>query len=415
MKFLSKEDPKIFELIKEETLRQQSGLIMIPSENFASPAVLEAMATPLNNKYAEGYPNARYYTGNQFIDQIESLAISRAKELFKADHVNVQPHSGTGANLAVYFGLLKPGDKIMSLSLPHGGHLSHGSKVSLVGQTYNIIHYAVDQKTELIDMDQVRELALKEKPQLIITGSTAYPRQFDFQAFSQISQEVGAIQLADVSHIVGLCLAGLHPDPVAFADVVTTTTHKTLRGPRSAIILCKEKYASQIDKAVFPGIQGGPFEHVIAAKAVCFKEAMTEHYLNDQKQTVKNAQALAQVFLSNGLRLVSGGTDTHLILIDCTNLNITGKQAANTLAECDIYANFNTIPFETRSPFDPSGLRIGTPALTTQGMKEKEMELIGQAICDVLKNSMNANMKAKAKSLVKGLTQKFPIYSDLKF
>lgn len=415
MKNLQKNDPQIYDLIKQETNRQQSGLIMIPSENFASPAVLEALGTPLNNKYAEGYPNARYYTGNQFIDQIESLAISRAKELFKAEHANVQPHSGTGANLAVYFGLLKPGDKIMSLSLPHGGHLSHGSKVSLVGQTYEIIHYSVDPKTELIDMDQVRELALKEKPKIIITGSTAYPRQFDFQAFSLVCHEIEAVQLADVSHIVGLCLAGVHPDPVPHAEVVTTTTHKTLRGPRSAIILCKEKFAKQIDKAVFPGIQGGPFEHVIAAKAVCFQEAMSEKFKNDQKQTVKNAQTLAQVFLNNGLRLVSGGTDTHLILIDCGSIGITGKQAANTLAECGIYTNFNTIPYETRTPFDPSGLRIGTPALTTQGMKEAEMELIGQAICEVLKNPNNNEVKDKAKELVKDLTAKFSIYKELEY
>jgi len=415
MKNLLKTDQELYDLIKAETNRQKTGLIMIPSENFTSVAVLEAMATPLSNKYSEGYPNARYYTGNQFIDQIESLAIARAKELFKADHVNVQPHSGTSANLAVYFALLKPGDKILSLNLTHGGHLSHGSKVSLIGQLYKIIHYGVDQKTELIDLEQVRQLALQEKPKLIVTGSTAYPRQFDFQAFSQIAKEVGAYLMADIAHIVGLCLAGEHPDPIPFADVVTTTTHKTLRGPRSAIILCQEALAKQIDKAVFPGTQGGPLEHVIAAKAVCFLEAMNQKFVQDQKQTVINAKALAQTLLDNGVRLISGGTDTHLILMDCTNLKITGKQAANALAECGIYTNFNTIPFETRSAFDPSGLRMGTPALTTQGMKENEMKLIGQAMCDVMKNIESNEVKAKVKDLVKNLTQKFPIYKELKY
>jgi glycine hydroxymethyltransferase len=413
MENLLKSDQEIYELIQAETNRQKTGLVMIPSENFTSAAVLEAMATPLSNKYSEGYPGARYYTGNQFIDKIENLAIERAKKLFKADHVNVQPHSGTTANLAVYFALLKPGDKIMALNLSHGGHLSHGSKVTLVGQTYQIVNYSVDPKTELIDLDQVRQIALKEKPQLIITGSTAYPKQFDFKTFSQIAKEAGAYLLADISHIVGLCLAKQHPNPIPYADVITTTTHKTLRGPRSAIILCKEAFAKQIDKAVFPGTQGGPLEHIIAAKAVCFKEAMSKKFIQDQIQTIKNAKALATVLIDNGLRLVSGGTDTHLILIDCTNLKITGKQAANALAECNISTNFNTIPFETRSPFDPSGLRLGTPALTTQGMKEPEIKLIGQAICDVMKNIGNDNVKIKVKELVRDLTQKFPIYHDL--
>jgi len=415
MKNLSKQDKPIYQAIKNELNRQKSGLVMIPSENFTSPAVLEAMSTVLNNKYAEGYPEARYYTGNQFIDKVETLAIERAKKLFKADHVNVQPHSGTTANLAIYFALLKPGDKILSLDLTHGGHLSHGSKVTLVGQLYNIISYGVDRETELIDMEQVRQIALQEKPKLIITGFTAYPRQIDFQAFAQIAKEVGAYLLADVSHIAGLIIAGEHQNPFPYADVVMTTTHKTLRGPRGAIILCKKELADKIDKAVFPGTQGGPLGHVIAAKAVCFEEAMTPQFIADQKQTIKNAKALAQTLLDNGLRLISGGTDTHLILIDCTNLNITGKQAANTLAECVIYTNFNTIPFETRSPFDPSGLRMGTPALTTQGMKESEMKKIGQVIADLLKNPKDEKVKTQAKELVKKLTSQFPIYSGLQY
>jgi len=402
-------------MIKAELNRQKTGLVMIPSENFTSPAVLEAMSTVLNNKYAEGYSGARYYTGNQFIDEIENLAIERAKKIFNAEHANVQPHSGTTANLAIYFALLKPGDKILSLDLTHGGHLSHGSKITLVGQLYNIINYGVDRKTELLNMEQIRQLALQEKPKLIITGSTAYPRQFDFQAFAQIAKEVGAYHLADISHIAGLIIAGEHQNPFPNADVVMTTTHKTLRGPRGAIILCKKELAAKIDKAVFPGTQGGPLGHVIAAKAVCFKEAMTQKFIADQKQTIKNARALAQTLLDNGLRLVSGGTDTHLILIDCTNLNITGKQAANALAECGIYTNFNTIPFETRPPFDPSGLRLGTPALTTQGMKETEMKQIGKVIADILKNPKDEKIKSQAEELVKKLTSQFPIYKDLKY
>jgi len=415
MKNLQQADNELFNLIKQETDRQRQGLVMIPSENFTTVPVLEAMATVLSNKYSEGYPNARYYTGNQYIDQIESIAIERAKEIFKADHANVQPHSGTGANLAVYFALIKPGDTILSLDLSHGGHLSHGSPVSLVGNLYNIVHYGVSKDTGKIDLDQVRDLAIKEKPKVIITGATAYPRQFDFEAFDKIAKEVGAIHLADIAHIVGLCLTGQHPDPVPYADVVTTTTHKTFQGPRSAMIVCKEEHAKAIDKAIFPGTQGGPLEHVIAAKAVCFKNAMSDKFKETQAQTVKNAKALAEKLMANEMKLISDGTDNHLILMDCTPLNITGKEAANTLAECGIYTNFNTIPFETRSPFDPSGLRMGTPALSTQGMKEPEMEKIGQAMADVLKNPANEEIKNKTKELVQELTSQFPIYSELEY
>jgi glycine hydroxymethyltransferase len=415
MKNIKKQDNQIYQAIKNELNRQQSGLVMIPSENFTSPAVLEAMASVLNNKYAEGYPEARYYTGNQFIDEIENLAIGRAKKLFPAEHANVQPHSGTTANLAIYFALLNPGDKILSLNLAHGGHLSHGSKVSLVSQIYKVVHYNVDPKTNLLDYDEIRKIALAEKPQLIISGYSSYPRQVDFKKISDIAHEVGAYHMADISHIAGLIIAGEHQNPFPDADVVMTTTHKTLRGPRGAIILCKKELATKIDKAVFPGTQGGPFEHIIAAKAVCFSEAMTDKFIVDQKQTIKNAQALAQALITNGLTLITGGTDTHLILIDCRPLKITGKEAAALLAEVGIYTNANVIPYDDNPPANPSGLRLGTPALTTQGMKENEMQQIGQAITDLLKNPKDEKVKTQVKELVKKLTSQFPIYNDLKY
>jgi len=415
MKNLKKQDPKIYQTIKNELDRQKTGLIMIPSENFTSPAVLEAMATVLNNKYAEGYPQARYYTGNQYIDEIENLAIERAKKLFNAEHANVQTHSGTTANLAIYFALLKPGDKILSLNLAHGGHLSHGSKVSLVSQIYQIVHYNVDPKTNLLDYDEIKKIAQEEKPQLIISGFSSYPRKVDFKKISNIAHEVGAYHLADVSHIAGLIITGEHQNPFPEADIVMTTTHKTLRGPRGAIILCKKEFAAKIDKAVFPGTQGGPFEHIIAAKAVCFNEAMSDKFITDQKQTVLNAQTLAQTLIDNGLTLITGGTDTHLILIDCQLLNITGKQAAALLEEVGIYTNANVIPYDVNPPANPSGLRLGTPALTTQGMKENEMKQIGQAIADLLKNPNDEKIKINAKELVKKLTSQFPIYKDLKY
>ncbi len=415
MKNLAKIDPKIRQIIIKETTRQKNGLIMIASENFTSEAVLETMSTVLSNKYAEGYPNKRYYTGNQFIDKIETLCIERAKKLFQAEHVNVQPHSGTSANLAAYFALLQPGDKILSMDLSHGGHLSHGSKVSLASQLYKISHYGVDKKTKTIDYDKIEQIALTEKPKLIISGASSYPRQIDFAKINQIAQKVKAYHLADIAHIAGLCAANLHPSPINNADVITTTTHKTLRGPRSAIIMARAELAQKIDKAIFPGIQGGPLEHVIAAKAVCFKQAMSDKFKNDQKQTIKNAQTLAQTLLDNNIRLVSGGTETHLILIDLSPLKITGKQAATALAECNIYTNFNVIPFDDQPANNPSGLRLGSAALTTQGMAESEIKLIGQTIADILKNQNNNDLKNKTKNLVKELTNKFPIYSGLKY
>ena len=396
---LSQFDPELEELIELEEKRQAEGLLMIPSENLASPAVLEAAGTVLTNKYAEGYPQKRYYTGNQYIDKIEQLAIDRAKELFGAEHANVQPHAGSQANLACYFALLQPGDTIMAMNLAHGGHLTHGHPVSLSGKLFKFVHYGLRRDTEMLDMDEVEKMAMEVKPKMILSGFTAYPRAVQFSRFAEIAKKAGAYAMADMSHIAGLVVGGVHESPVPTHDVVMTTTTKTLRGPRSAIILCKEQYAKQIDKSVFPGMQGGPLEHIIAAKAVCFKEAMTDDYKNYQKQVAKNAKALADSLMSEGLRLVSGGTDTHLMIIDCTNLGISGKQGADILAECNIYTNFNMIPYDTRKPMDPSGIRLGTPALTARGMKEPEMKTVGQLIADLLKNS-SEEQKNKTKSVI---------------
>ena len=406
---LSKFDPELEELIRLEEKRQHEGLVMIASENFASPAVLEASGTVLTNKYAEGYPGKRYYTGNQYIDKIEQLAIDRAKELFGAEHANVQPHAGSQANLACYFALLEPGDTVMAMNLAHGGHLSHGHPVSLSGKLFKFVHYGVRRDTEMLDMDEIEKLAVETKPKMILSGFTSYPRSVPFARFAEIARKVGAYAMADMSHIAGLVAADAHENPVPTHDVVMTTTTKTLRGPRSAIILCKEKYAKQIDKAVFPGMQGGPHEHTIAAKAVCFKEAMTDDYKEYQKQIVKNAKALAETLIGEGLRLVSGGTDTHLMIIDCAPLGISGKQGADALAECGIYANFNMTPFDTRQPADPSGIRLGTPALTARGMnpthksmwgmKENEMQMIGKLIADLLKNPTD-DQRQKTKDMV---------------
>ena len=396
---LSKFDPELEELIRLEEKRQREGLVMIASENFASPAVLEASGTVLTNKYAEGYPGKRYYTGNEYIDKIEQLAIDRAKQLFSAEHANVQPHAGSQANLACYFALLEPGDTIMAMNLAHGGHLSHGHPVSLSGKLFKFVHYGVRRDTEMLDMDEIEKLAVETKPKMIVSGFTAYPRAVPFARFAEIARKVGAYAMADMSHIAGLVVGGAHESPVPTHDVVMTTTTKTLRGPRSAIILCKEKYAKQIDKAVFPGMQGGPHEHTIAAKAVCFKEAMTDEYKEYQKQIVKNAKALAETLMGEGLRLVSGGTDTHLMIIDCAPLGISGKQGADALAECGIYANFNMTPFDTRKPADPSGIRLGTPALTARGMKESEMKIIGKLIADLLRNPSD-DQKEKTRNIV---------------
>ncbi|TAN58235.1 serine hydroxymethyltransferase [Patescibacteria group bacterium] len=403
---LAKFDPELEELIELEEKRQEDGLLMIPSENLASPAVLEAAGTVLTNKYAEGYPQKRYYTGNQYIDKIEQLAIDRAKELFCAEHANVQPHAGSQANLACYFALLQPGDTIMAMNLAHGGHLTHGHPVSLSGKLFKFVHYGVRQDTEMLDMDEVEKLALEIKPKMILSGFTAHPRAVPFSRFAEIAKKAGAYAMADMSHIAGLVVGGVHESPVPTHDVVMTTTTKTLRGPRSAVILCKEQYAKQIDKSVFPGMQGGPLEHIIAAKAVCFKEAMTDEYKEYQKQVAKNAKALAYTLMADGLRLVSGGTDTHLMIIDCTNLEFSGKQGADILAECNIYTNFNMIPFDTRKPADPSGIRLGTPALTARGMKEKEMQIVGQLIADLLKNH-SEEQKNMTKQAVTELVKSF--------
>ncbi len=424
---IRKQDPEIANLLDQELKRQRDGLVMIPSENYASQAVLEAAGTVLTNKYAEGYPSKRYYTGNEYIDEIEQLAIDRAKKLFNAEHANVQPHSGSGANMACYSAVLEPGDTIMGMNLAHGGHLTHGNPVNFSGKTYRFIAYGVNQKDERIDMDEVRQLALKERPKMILSGATAYPRAIDFEAFADIAKEIDAYAMADISHIVGLCLVGDHLNPVPSHDIIMTTTTKTLRGPRSAIILSKvedrlktiyhphtEKNLAQlIDSAVFPALQGGPLEHIIAAKAVAFAEAEKPEFQEYQHQIIKNAQTLAQTLTHRGLRLVSGGTDNHLMLIDCTSLGIGGKDGANALAECGIYTNFNMIPFDTRKPFNPSGIRLGTPALTSRGMKEEEMKIIGDCIADVLSNIQDHTAKEKTKAIVLELTQAFQMYQEL--
>ena len=410
---LRTQDPQIADLIALEIKRQQDGLVMIPSENHASVPVLEAMGTVLSNKYAEGYPNKRYYTGNLYIDQIEQLAIDRAKTLFGADHANVQPNAGSPANLAIYLSSLKPGDKVMGMKLDQGGHLTHGHPVNLSGQLYNFVQYGVRKDTELIDLNEIREMVLKEKPKMIVTGATAYPRIFDFAAFKKIADEVGALLLADISHFVGLCLSGDHPQPFPYADFVMTTTHKTLRGPRSAVILCQEKYAKAIDKATFPGTQGGPIENMIAAKAVCFAEAMKPEFKEYGHQIVKNAKKLAETLLGEGLELVSGGTDNHLMLIKCAPLGLTGRTGSEALAEGGIYTNRNTVPYDTGSAFEPTGIRLGTPAITTRSMKEEQMVIIGKIIAKVLKNINDQKFKAELKSTVAELTKQFPTYPGM--
>ncbi len=381
---LERVDPELFNLIKQEETYQIESVRLIPSENYVSRAVLQATGSILANKYSEGYPGRRYYEGQQFIDQIETIVIERAKRLFGAEHVNVQPYSGTPANLAVYTALLKPGDGLMGLALPHGGHLSHGWNVSLSGNFWRPIHYTVDRETHRIDYEQVRRLAKSERPRMIITGATAYPRQFDFKIFGEIAREVGAYLLADISHIAGLIVAGVHPDPVPYADVVMTTTHKTLRGPRGAMILCRKEIAPQIDKAVFPGIQGGPHNHTTAAIGVALKEASSPEFKNYGCQVVRNAKALADELLARGFQLVSGGTDNHLIVIDLTNKQVIGRKAAQALDRAGIVCNYNTIPYDPRKPFSPSGIRLGTPAVTSRGMKEQEMRQIGAWIDKVI-------------------------------
>ena len=401
-------DKEIADLIDEEKKRQQNGIELIASENFTSEAVMEAMGSYLTNKYAEGYPGKRYYGGCYVVDKVEKLAIERAKKLFGAEHANVQPHSGAQANMSVYFAVLQPGDTVMGMNLSHGGHLTHGAPVNFSGKTYNFVSYGVNHETETIDYDEVRKTALEVKPKLIVAGASAYSRIIDFKRFREIADEVGAYLMVDMAHIAGLVAAGLHPSPVPYCDFVTTTTHKTLRGPRGGMILCKEKYAKAIDKAVFPGIQGGPLEHVIAGKAVCLKEALDSDFKVYINQVVKNAAALADALKSYGFKLVSGGTDNHLILVDLNNKNITGKEAESLLDSVGITVNKNTVPNETRSPFVTSGVRIGTPAVTTRGFKEDDMKEIASIINDTIEHR-NEDLSA-VKERVKVLCKNHPLY-----
>jgi len=403
-----KVDPEIAQLITEETNRQRNKIELIASENFVSPAVMAAMGSPLTNKYAEGYPGKRYYGGCEFVDQIENIARDRAKKLFGADHANVQPNSGSQANQGVFFAVLKPGDTVMGMDLSHGGHLTHGSPVNMSGKHYNIVSYGVDPVTQLIDYDVLRELAKEHKPKMIIAGASAYSREIDFPKFREIADEVGAYFMVDMAHIAGLVATGLHSNPVPYADFVTTTTHKTLRGPRGGMILCKKEHAAIIDRAIFPGIQGGPLIHVIAAKAVNFLEALQPEFKEYQIQVIKNAAALAKALQNKGFKIVSDGTDNHLLLVDLRTMDITGKDAEKLLDEIGVTCNKNTIPFEETSPFITSGVRLGTPAVTTRGMVEKDMEAIADIIYITLKD-FEAN-KEEAVKKVGELLAKYPLY-----
>lgn len=410
MPFLEKIDPEIANLIEQEKNRQEYQLEMIASENLASLAVMEAEGSPLMNKYAEGYPSARYYGGCTYVDEVERLAIERLKLLFGAEYANVQPHSGTQANMAVFFAVLNPGDTILSMNLAHGGHLSHGAPVNFSGKLYKIVHYGVSRETETLNYNQIREIALAEKPKLIIAGASAYPRTIDFEAFFHIAQEVKAYLMVDMAHIAGLVAAGIHPSPVPYADFVTSTTHKTLRGPRGGFILCKERYGKLIDKIVFPGIQGGPHMNIIAAKAVCFKEALMPEFKSYQQQVVANAKVIARIFHEQGFRVVSGGTDNHLVLIDVSSRGLTGAQAETLLEEAGITVNKNAIPYDPLPPKITSGIRIGTPAITTRGLKEKEVEMVAYWMCEVLKNPEKETLRKEIRNKVEELCKQFPFY-----
>ncbi len=403
-------DPELCEAMEKELARQRGNLELIASENIVSPAVMAAMGSHLTNKYAEGYPGKRYYGGCEFVDVAENLARERLKELFGCEHCNVQPHSGAQANFAVYFAMLKPGDTIMGMNLSHGGHLTHGSPVNVSGSYFNIVPYGVGAETETIDYDEMEKIALGCKPKLIVSGASAYPRIIDFKRIREICDRVGALMMVDIAHIAGLVAAGLHPSPVPYADFVTTTTHKTLRGPRGGAIMCKEQYAKAIDKAIFPGTQGGPLMHVIAAKAVAFREALSPEFKVYQTQIVKNAAAMAGRFIENGIRLVSGGTDNHLMLVDLRKENMTGKELEALLDAAHITANKNTIPFETTSPFVTSGVRIGTPAITSRGMKEEEAVAIADFVTEIIRGREDAVASVAEK--VTALCEKFPIYAD---
>jgi len=412
MSFLKETDPEIYDIIRKETERQAHTLELIASENFVTEAVLEATGSVLTNKYAEGYPGKRYYGGCEFVDQAESLAIERAKKIFGAEHVNVQPHSGSQVNMAVYLAVMNPGDTMLGMNLSHGGHLTHGSPVNFSGKLFNVVAYGVREDTETIDFDQVRDLALKHRPKLIVVGASAYPRTIDFARFREIADEAGCMVMADIAHIAGMVAVGLHPNPVPHCEFVTTTIHKTLRGPRSGMILCREELAKKLNSAIFPGIQGGPLMHVIAAKAVALKEAMTPAFRDYQAQILRNAQAMAKTLVSRGHRLVSGGTDNHLMLVNLKESALTGKDGEAALEAVGITVNKNTVPFETRSPFITSGIRIGTPALTTRGMKEKEMERIAGWIADVLASPNDEPVRRRVSSDVRALCDSFPLYAD---
>jgi glycine hydroxymethyltransferase len=412
MSFLEKVDPEINQAIKSETRRQAQNIELIASENFVSEAVLEAQGCIMTNKYAEGYPGNRYYGGCEFVDIAENLAIERCKQLFGADHVNVQPHSGTQANMAVYFAAVQPGDTVLGMNLSHGGHLSHGSPANFSGKFYKIVAYGVSKDTETIDFAEVEKLTKEHKPKMIIVGASAYPRTLDFQKFRKIADEVGAIIMADIAHIAGLVATGLHPTPVPICEYVTSTTHKTLRGPRGGLIMCKEAYAKTLNSRVFPGSQGGPLMHIIAAKAVAFKEALSPEFKEYQRQIIKNAKALAEELINQGLRLVSGGTDNHMMLVDLTAKGVTGKEVQEALDRAGITVNKNGIPFDTQGPQVTSGIRIGTPAVTTRGMKENEMREIASCIVEVIKNITNKKKIQAVAQKVKAICAQFPLYQQ---
>ncbi len=412
--FLSRQDPELASLLNHELKRQQFSIELIPSENIVSPAVLEALGSVLTNKYSEGYPGARYYAGNAHIDEIERLAVSRAKALFGVDHVNIQPYSGSGANFAVYNALLEPGDTILAMGLPFGGHLTHGWKVSATGKYFRAVHYPTG-KDGRIDYEMVAELALKEKPKLIVCGASAYPRMIDFKHFREIADSVHAYLMADIAHIAGLVVGGVHPSPVPYADVITTTLHKTLRGPRGAMIMCREELAAKIDKSIFPGLQGGPHNHVTAAAAVAFKEAATDEFRAYTQQVVTNASALAQTLIDSGFPLVSGGTDNHLMLLDLSEKSLTGKDAEDILADCSISTNKNMIPNDPRTPMNPSGIRIGTPLITSRGFTAKDSVTLGVVISSLLRTPESEEVRAWAKSEVRTLCEAHPIYGTLSY
>jgi glycine hydroxymethyltransferase len=409
---LSEEDPEIAQAIKNEELRQHDGLELIASENFVSEAVLEAAGSVFTNKYAEGYPGKRYYGGCEFTDVVENLARDRAKQLFGAEHANVQPHSGSSANMAAYMAIIQPGDVVMGLDLAHGGHLTHGHKLSFSGKTYKIVSYGVNKETETIDYDELERTAEREKPKMIIGGGSAYPRIIDFKRMREIADKVGALYLVDMAHFAGLVAGGAHPSPVPHAHVVTTTTHKTLRGPRSGMILCKADYAAAVDKSVFPGCQGGPLVHIMAAKAVCFREALQPSFKDYAKQVVANAKVLAKTMQEEGFRIISGGTDTHLMLVDVFSQGMLGSEAEKALGDAGITVNKNAIPFDTNPPMKPSGIRLGTPALTTRGMKETEMRQVGKWIASALRERTNPDMLKRIRQQVFEMAEMFPLYKE---